>query len=140
MINFFLTSDLFSLTTGLNHWFFRPVFSHGRAHNQVVRISSKFLENSIQFRAYIFPGRYYTRTNSKYINRIWNRSYDWQNFHALGQEFGQHPSGISKRPSSRSCSTPLKLVVRVCNSTKGSWDCVASILNDIWMSLKKSLE
>ena len=32
VINFFLTSDLFSLTTGLNHWFLGPVFSHGRAH------------------------------------------------------------------------------------------------------------
>ena len=31
VINFFLTSDLFSLTTGLNHWFLGPVFSHGRA-------------------------------------------------------------------------------------------------------------
>ena len=30
VINFFLTSDLFSLTTGLNHWFLGPVFSHGR--------------------------------------------------------------------------------------------------------------
>ena len=31
VIDFFLTSDLFSLITGLNHWFLGPVFSHGRA-------------------------------------------------------------------------------------------------------------
>ena len=31
LIHFFLTSDLFSPTTGLKHWFFRPVSSHGCA-------------------------------------------------------------------------------------------------------------
>ena len=32
VINFFLISDLFSLTIGLNQWIFRLAFSHGRAH------------------------------------------------------------------------------------------------------------
>ena len=31
VIIFYLTSDLFSQGIGLNHCFFRPVFSHGRA-------------------------------------------------------------------------------------------------------------
>ena len=45
VINFFLTSDLFSLTTGLNHWFLGPVFSHGRAQYVLEEIS--FWQNAL---------------------------------------------------------------------------------------------
>ena len=44
MIIFFVTSDLFLLTTGLNHWFFGLVFSHGHAH-YIAEIIEWYIDN-----------------------------------------------------------------------------------------------
>ena len=45
----FLTSDLFSLTTGLNQWFLGPVFSHGRTQS-LSTVEPKYLHKYLSER------------------------------------------------------------------------------------------